>query len=246
MQNQAKLNKFQEYIGYQFTDPSILQQALTTPQFGNEFNLPHYEILETLGDAVIKLIFSLKLYKVLEVKTPGRLTRIKQALESNQTFLQIATEMKLWKYIYASKNQNIQKSSILSDVFEAICGALYIDTGEDLTLVQTMIIERYFKDWNEIITNRSDLSKNELLEFLQKEFNITPSIKYQYLTKGAQHELRWIAKKPRILDQNGALLLKLPRDLKSSPNKSKKSAEKELSRIILEFLRNKNKSLATH
>ena len=239
--NQGKLSKFQEYIGYQFDNPSILQQALTTPQLGNELNVPHYEILETLGDAVIKLILSLKLYKELNVKTPRKLTQIKQCLESNQTFIKIATEMELWRYIYASTNQNIKKSSILSDIFEAICGAIYIDTNEDLDVVKTTIIDRYFRDWNEIIANCSNLSKNELLEFLQKKHNITPSIEYEYLAKGVQHDLRWIAKKPRILDQNGDLLLNLPKDLKSSPCKSKKKAEKELSKIIMDFLKNKSR-----
>jgi len=55
-----KLNRFQDLISYQFKNPKILLQALTTPQYGNENKLPYYEILETLGDAVIKLIFSLK------------------------------------------------------------------------------------------------------------------------------------------------------------------------------------------
>ena len=57
-----KLNRFQDLIRYQFKNPKILLQALTTPQYGNENKLLHYEILETLGDAVIKLIFSLKMY----------------------------------------------------------------------------------------------------------------------------------------------------------------------------------------
>ena len=55
-----KLKLFQEFINYQFQNPEILLEALTTPLYGNENNLSHYEILETLGDAVIKLIFSLK------------------------------------------------------------------------------------------------------------------------------------------------------------------------------------------
>jgi ribonuclease-3 len=240
-QDQSKLSEFQNYIGYNFNNPSILQQALTTPQLGNELNVPHYEILETLGDSVIKLIFSVKLYKELDVKSPGKLTQIKQSLESNETFIKIATEMELWKYIYASKNQNIKTSSILSDVLEAICGALYIDTNEDLAFVRRKIIDRFFKDWNEIIANCSNLAKNELLEFLQEKYNLTPSIHYQYIAKGAQHELQWIAKLPKIYGQNGEILIKLPRNLKSSPQKSKKEAEKELSKIIMDFLRKRKR-----
>ena len=93
-----KLKLFQELINYQFQNPEILLEALTTPQYGNENNLGHYEILETLGDAVIKLIFSLKIYNSGE-NDPGRLTKTKQCLENNQTFFKVATEIELWKYI---------------------------------------------------------------------------------------------------------------------------------------------------
>jgi len=236
LHDENKLLEFQKYINYNFTNPSILKQALTTPQLGNEFNIPHYEILETLGDAVIKLIFSLKLYKELNVKSPGKLTTIKQCLESNQTFMKTATEMELWKYIYASKNQNIKKSSILSDVFEAVCGALYIDSNENLKLVKRKIIDKFITNWDKILTDCSNLSKNELLEFLQEKYNITPSIEFDYSAKGAQHELYWIARAPQIRDPHGKILLKVPNNLKSNPCKSKKEAEKELSRIILQFL----------
>jgi len=238
---EIKLKTFQKYIGYNFTNLSLLQQALTTPQLGNELNIPHYEILETLGDAVIKLIFSFKLYKELGINSPGKLTKIKQCLENNQTFIKIATEMELWKYIYASKNQNVKKSSILSDVFEAVCGALYIDADEDIMVVKTKIIDKFFKDWDKIIADCSNFSKNELLEFLQKKYKITPLIEYQYLAKGAQHKLYWVVKKPRILDQNGEILLKLPKNLKSNPHKTKKEAEKELSENIMHFLIRKGK-----
>jgi len=72
-----KLKQFQEYIRYQFKNPKLLLQALTTPQYGNENNMSHYEILENLGDSVIKLIFSMKLYNEGE-DDPGNLTKTKQ------------------------------------------------------------------------------------------------------------------------------------------------------------------------
>jgi ribonuclease-3 len=236
MHDEYKLSEFQKYIHYIFNDLSILRQALTTPQLGNELNIAHYEILETLGDAVIKLILSTKLYKEFGVETPGNLTKIKQYLESNQTFRRIATKMKLWNYIYTSSNQNIKDSSIISDVFEALCGAIFIDANEDLLPVKTKIIDRFFTDWDEIIADYSYSPKNDLLELLQKRYNITPIIEYQYLSMGAQHNLQWIAKNPKILDQNRKKLLKLPKNLKSHPNKTKKQAEQELSKLIMGWL----------
>ena len=236
MHNEIKLHEFQKYINYTFNNPSILRQALTTPQLGNELNIAHYEILETLGDAVIKLILSTKLYREFGVETPGSLTKIKQNLESNQAFRKVATKMKLWKYIYASSNQNIQNSSIISDVFEALCGAIYIDANEDLLPVKTKIIDRFFTDWDEIFTDYTYSPKNDLLELLQKKYNITPIIKYQYHAEGAQHNLKWVAKNPKILDQNGKKLMKLPKNLKSNPSKTKKQAEKKLNKLIMSWL----------
>ena len=50
------LDQFQDFINYRFNKPEMLHQALTTTQFANEKGILHYQILETLGDAVIKLI----------------------------------------------------------------------------------------------------------------------------------------------------------------------------------------------
>ncbi len=236
MHDENKLLEFQKYIHYTFTDPSILRQALTTPQLGNELNIAHYEILETLGDAVIKLILSVKLYKEFGVESPGNLTKIKQSLESNQSFRKVATKMKIWNYIYASSKQDVKNSSIISDVFEALCGAIFIDANEDLTPVKTKIIDRFFIDWDEIVAEDSYSPKNDLLELLQKKFNLTPIIEYQYLAKGAQHNLQWLAKNPKILDRNGKKLLKLPKNLKSNLSKTKKQAEQELSKLIISWL----------
>lgn len=235
-QTKQKLSKFQKFINYKFKDHKILFQALSTPQFGNENDLPNYEILETLGDAVIKLIFSLKIYNEGEVD-PGKLTKIKQCLESNRTFSKIASIMNLEYYIFSSNHQNIKDTSIPADVFEAICGALYIDSGYDLKAVEQKIIDRFIKDWSIFIEESIDFSKNELLEFLQNKLKFTPIIEYEYEKLGPDHDLQWIAKNPKILDHNNKQVIIVPSELNSSRFKTKKDAEKELSEKILKFLK---------
>ncbi len=237
LRDKSKLIKFQKEIGYSFKNPDILLQALTTPQYGNELNVPHYEILETLGDAVIKLIFSMKLYKEEGIKDPGKLTQLKQCLENNNTFMMIASKMELWRYIYASKKQDVKNSSIMAQVFEAISGAIYIDANEDLKVVDRKIIDRFFGKLEDVIEECLNFTKNELLEFLQEKYKITPSVKVQYHAEGPHHDLYWIAKDPVILDQEGNILLSLPKNLKSHPCRTKKDAEKEMSAIILEVLK---------
>ena len=93
-----KLRKFQEFIGYNFNDEELLAQSLTTPRLGNEIGKPDYEFLETLGDAVIKLIFILKLYK-FGIRDPGTITKIKASLESDKTLGRVANQMNLKDFI---------------------------------------------------------------------------------------------------------------------------------------------------
>jgi len=234
--NKKRIIKFQKDIDYKFKNQGLLLQALTTPQYGNENNLPHYEILETLGDAVIKLIFSLKIYRSGETD-PGELTKIKQGLENNQTFLEVAEEMKLENYIFTSKLQKVEGTSILADIFEAICGAIYIDSDNNLLVVETKIIDRFVKDWDKFLEKPLNFSKNLLIEFLQEKLKFTPLIKYNYENIGPQHELQWRALSPRILDQNSKDVVFLPTSLKSELFKAKREAEKDLSLKILNFIK---------
>lgn len=233
-----KLKLFQKFINYQFQNPEILLEALTTPQYGNENNLGHYEILETLGDAVIKLIFSLKIYNSGE-NDPGRLTKTKQCLEDNQTFLKVATEMELWKYIISSKKQKVRSTSILADVIESICGAIYVDSGNNLEIVEQKIINIYFYDWDALIKESSNLYKNQLLEYLQDIFKITPTIKFEYEKLGPDNDARWIVKNPEILDEKQNRLLNLPDNLRSEKFRRIKDAEKDLSLKLLKYLQSK-------
>ena len=228
------LSQFQDFIFYHFNNPEMLLQALTTPQFANERNILHYQILETLGDAVIKLIFSLKLYNRGEVD-PGGLTKAKQHLEDNKTFQEVALEMELWKYIFSSKNQRVKDTQILADVFEAICGAIFIDSGNNLQIVEKIIIDKFMTDWESLIKDSPHLYKNQLLEFLQNKFKITPTIKYDYEQLGPDNDARWIAKNPEIVDSNQKTLIKVPNSLKSDICKTHKDAEKSISLKILKY-----------
>ena len=232
---EEKLNQFQDFICYQFINPNLLFQALTTPQFGNQNNLPHYEILESLGDAVIKLIFSLKLYNEGE-DDPGNFTKTKQRLEDNQTLIKVANEMELWRYIFSSNKQKLEGTSILAEVFEAICGAIYLDSDYDLKMVEQKILDRYFYDWDSMIEQSSHLFKNQLLEYLQERYRIIPSFIFEYEKLGPDNDSRWIIKNPIIIDQNQRLMVKIPSTLRSGEFRRKKDAEKDICLKILKYL----------
>ena len=154
-----QLELIQKSIGYRFKNIQLLKQALTTPRYGNEKGLPNYEILETIGDSVLKLIFSIKKYKE-GVKDPGKLTKIKQQLENDKTFKKIALKyFNLVEYIYKSKDQQIYRTKILADVLEAICGAIYIDSNHSLETVESVIVDKFYFDWNKIIKDSQIFNK---------------------------------------------------------------------------------------
>jgi ribonuclease-3 len=229
-----KLVDFQKLINYNFVKVDLLRQALTTPKLGNELGISHYDVLETIGDAVIKLIFSLKLYKKGE-SDPGELTKMKQILESNKTFIMIAQKMELDKYLLASEKQQVGGTKTLADSFEAICGAVYLDSN--LETVEKKIIDKFFQDWDSILNESTIFNKNRLLEFLQSKYKFTPKIKCDYKNFGSDHKPKWVAKNPRIYDQTNQLLIELPAQLESRSYKSQNQAEQELYLKILRYLK---------
>lgn len=235
-----KLEEFQKYINYKFNNEQILLQALTTPQFANENNLLDYEILETLGDAVIKLIFILKKYRE-GIRSPGTITKLKQQLENDNTLKKIATKyFEIQRFIFKSKTQKIEGTKILADIFEAICGAMFLDSNMNLEIVEKYIINKFYNDWELLIEESSILNKNILLEFLQSQLRFTPLIDTKFESKGLDNKPIWIAINPRIYSPDGKKLKdlnKLIKNIKSKEAKTKKQAEQDLFFRIFNVLK---------
>ena len=145
MKNDQKenLDKLQEFIDYKCKNEDLLKQALTTPLLGNKIGTSHYEILETLGDAVIKtILISKKIEENASNLDPEIITKTKQAIENNETLAKIAEHyFNLKKYVFLEENQDLENKErkILADVLEAMCGALYLD-GKNLKNVEAKII----------------------------------------------------------------------------------------------------------
>lgn len=233
-----KIEQFQELIDYKFNNEEFLIQALTTPQFGNEYNLPTYQFLEILGDSIVKIILILKMYQ-MGIDDPGEITKIKASLESDETFKKIAIEFDLERYIFKSEKQKIKDTRILADVFEAVCGAIFLDSNYNLTVVDEKIINRFYKDFEAIIENSTILNKNILLEFLQEKFKTSIFIKLDFEKRGLEHNPLWIAKNPQILDNNNKnKLIELPITLQSNEFRKKKDAEKDIYLKILNHIKN--------
>ncbi len=246
MVEMKKLEEFQEYISYKFNDEQILFQALTTPQFANESGLEDYEVLETLGDAIIKLIFILKKYNE-GIKSPGAITKLKQQLENDNTLNKIAIQyFKLDKFIFKSEKQEVEGTKILADIFEAICGAMFLDANMDIKIVEKKIIDKFYDDWDRIVEKSSILYKNMLLEFLQSRLRFTPIIETEFESIGPDNKPIWIAKNPKLYDPNKKKLRNLNKYikyLKSEKFKTKKQAEQYLFFKMLEILKRNLKNI---
>lgn len=234
----TKIKKFQELLKYKFKDENLLMQALTTPQFGNENHIPSYEYLEILGDSVIKTAFILKLYQI-GLEDPGEITKFKASLENDETFKKIAAEIHLERYIFKSEKQKLVGTRILADIFEAICGAMFLDSDYNLKLLENKIINRFYKNIESIVNDSSLLNKNILLEFLQNKYKTNIYVKLEFEKEGLEHEPLWRAKNPKILEKyTQKELLKLPNSLQSEQLGNKKDAEKDLYLKILNYIKN--------
>jgi ribonuclease III len=121
-------------LGHHFEDATLLRRALTHPSFANESGLRESnERLEFLGDAVLGLVVAHLLYESHPDWTEGELTRARHALVNMRALAGLAREMSLGKHVRLGRSEQrtggAEKDSILSDLFEALVGAIYLDAG---------------------------------------------------------------------------------------------------------------------
>lgn len=128
--------ELEDQIGYHFKNQDHLRLALTHSSYSNE-NKGHKkennERMEYLGDAVLEISVSDYLYHVYPEKNEGELTKIRSSLVCERTLSICARDISLGKYLLLSKGEHMtggrDRDSILSDAFEALIGAIYLDGG---------------------------------------------------------------------------------------------------------------------
>ncbi|MBQ1548750.1 MAG: ribonuclease III [Lachnospiraceae bacterium] len=130
------ITEYEEKIGYEFKNKSLLEQAFIHSSFANETKLPPHsdnERLEFLGDAVLEVVSSDFLFRNYPDLPEGELTRMRAALVCESSLAESARELSLGKYLKLSigedKTGGRERPSVLSDAFEATIGAMYLDGG---------------------------------------------------------------------------------------------------------------------
>lgn len=126
--------KLQKTINYTFKDQMLLNTALTHSSYKNEQkNITHdNERLEFLGDAVLSIIVADYIFKHKKV-AEGELTKIRASLVCETALAQFAEQINLGSYLLLGKgeehNGGRERPSIVSDAFEALIAAIYLDGG---------------------------------------------------------------------------------------------------------------------
>ena len=129
-----KPEELQQVLHYQFKNPALLRIALTHTSYANESKVPatHNERLEFLGDSVLSVVAADYLFHQSD-RPEGELTRMRASLVSEDALFQFASEIELGEYLRLGHGEELgggrTRPSVVSDAFEAVIAALYLDGG---------------------------------------------------------------------------------------------------------------------
>ena len=132
----ADLSELEKLLEYQFTDIRILKHALIHSSYVNEHHLEKpdcNERLEFFGDAVLEMFTSRYLYKTYPDLMEGALSKMRASIVSEKPLAAAARQIRLGDFLYLGngmeKSNGRDSDAVLSDAFEAVLAALYLDGG---------------------------------------------------------------------------------------------------------------------
>ncbi len=188
------VEELESKIGYTFKNRKLLKIALTHSSFANESGgkFVSYERLEFLGDSVLGIITSDYIFRTFPHLPEGELTKLRATLVCEKQLCIFSQELGLKKFIKLSRGERHcmgqNRPSILADVFEAICAAIYLDSGmeEAKNFVLKFIVPAVK---NPKIQNAKDY-KTDLQEIVQK--NPGETIEYVLIKEeGPDHDKKF-------------------------------------------------------
>ena len=168
-------------LNYYFNDRNLLKNALLHKSLGNErkeYKNQNNERLELLGDAVLDLIVAEYLYKNYKNASEGTIAKLKAMIVSEPILAKISRQIGIGKFLMLSRGEVMSggrnRESILADSFEAILGAVYIDSNLDEARVFAL---SHIKQYIDHIEENEDILdfKSILQEYVQKEFRTVPT-----------------------------------------------------------------------
>lgn len=166
------LAQLQKTLNYTFSQPELLQQALTHRSAAAKNN----ERLEFLGDSIVGMFIAKALFKQFEHAKEGELTRMRAALVNQGALSKLSRQLKLADYLHLGqgelKSGGFDRDSILADAFEAVVGAIYLDSDIDTTF---LVLDTLFAQELALI-NLENLKdpKTRLQEYMQSQNKTLP------------------------------------------------------------------------
>ena len=191
-EEKAQLKRCERRLGYRFRHRSHLKRALTHRSFVNELRLPateHNERYEFLGDAVLELAVSRLLMERFPEAPEGELSKLRAAIVNEAQLAELARGIGLGEHLNLGKGEDQtggrDKPSLLSDAFEAVLGAIYLDRGFGKAFD---VVERLYRA---VLDRAGGVGfirdyKTRLQEVSQARFRAVPSYRLQR-TAGPDH-----------------------------------------------------------
>lgn len=190
------LSKIQKTIGHKFKNLDLLRQAMVHRSYLNEnpgFPLGHNERLEYLGDAVLELVVTDYLYHTFPHATEGDMTNWRASLVNSKMLSDIASTIDIDSSLYLSRGESRDSRSkarqyILTNTFEALIGALYLDKGYKTAekFIQKFVIPQLPR----VFEKGLDVDpKSKFQEIAQEKLRITPH--YDVIEEKGPDHARW-------------------------------------------------------
>ena len=167
MLNKKQILKIESSLGYSFKNKDLLLQAFTHSSYGKLMNIPYNERLEFLGDSVLQLVTTKYLFNNFDLQE-GSLSKIRSFVVSTKNLSKAINDLKLIDYLqYAKSNIKNLSASIKANLFEAILGAIYLES--DFEVCYDFVLEKlhYSKKLFEALTIDTKDYKTTLQELIQ-------------------------------------------------------------------------------
>ena len=226
----AHLDQLQVRLGCRFKNEDWLRLALTHPSLAHESGepTPHNQRLEFLGDAVLQLVLTEKLFAHFPAFDEGQLSKSRAKLVNGETLAGLGRALGLGQYLILSRgeegNGGRDRSSTLADAFEAVLGAIFLDAG--MNAVRDFILREFEPALSALDTLPGIANpKGELQELLQARSATAPEYVMVAAT-GPDHD--------RLFEctvHHGGI------ELARGTGRSKKAAETEAALAALKKLR---------
>lgn len=223
------MEELQKKLKYKFKDENLLKEALTHSSYANEHkgnNIKCNERLEFLGDSVLSIVVSDYIYKNCPELPEGDLTKLRASLVCEESLYKFAKKINLGSYLILSRgehhNKGAERPSILSDAFEALIAAIYLDGGRESAA--DFILKFVIPEVKNYKKHPAKDYKTKLQEIIQK--NPGEILKYVLVKEsGPDHEKHFIVEvhlNSNVIGKGGG--------------KSKKQAEQQAAREALELM----------